>query len=153
MIINASLVTLFCFFLCLGSAGCSGKRPANLGVQGGRLASCPSSSNCVSSQSRDQEHAVKPLVYTTSATEAHDDLRKILLGMKRVEIRTDTGAYIHAEFSSAVWRFVDDVEFYFDDAAKTIQVRSASRLGSYDFGVNRERVESIRALWEKAGAS
>jgi uncharacterized protein (DUF1499 family) len=153
MRINVLLTTILCLVLTLGSAGCSGKMPANLGVRDGRLAPCPATPNCVSSQSSDPQHAVEPLAYTAALSNAHDDLRKIILGMKRATIKIDTGTYIHAEFSSAAWRFVDDVEFYFDDAAKIIHLRSASRLGSYDFGVNRERVESIRALWEKARKS
>jgi uncharacterized protein (DUF1499 family) len=129
-------------------AGCSGITPANLGVRDGRLAPCPSSPNCVSSQSTDREHAVEPLSYTTSPGEAMADLKKIILNMKRARIVSETGDYIHAEFTSAIWRFVDDVEFYFDDAAKVIHVRSASRLGKSDFGVNRKRVEEIRRAWK-----
>jgi len=129
-------------------AGCSGVPPSNLGVRDGRLAPCPSSPNCVSSQSTDREHAVEPLSYTTSTVEAMADLRKIILNMKRARIVSESGDYIHAEFTSAIWRFVDDVEFYFDDAAKVIHVRSASRLGKSDFGVNRKRVDEIRRAWK-----
>ena len=150
MISNASMITLICFLLSIGVEGCTGARPSNLGVKDGRLAPCPSSLNCVSSQSLDREHAIEPLAYTVAAPTAHDDMKKIILGMKRAEIITDTGAYIHAEFASSIWRFVDDVEFYFDDNAKVIHVRSASRLGKSDFGVNRKRVESIRSLWQQA---
>lgn len=149
MINKVSGVTFFCFLLIMGAGGCSGVRPATLGVKDGRLALCPSTPNCVSSQSLDKEHAIEPLAYNGDMVVAHDDLKKMLLGMKRAEIITDSGAYIHAEFTSAIWRFVDDVEFYFDEKAKTVHIRSASRLGKSDFGVNRKRVESIRALWNK----
>ena len=133
--------------LSLWITGCTGVRPANLGLKDGRFAPCPSSPNCVSSQSPDKEHAVDPVTYTTSTPEAMADLRKVLLQMKRARIADESDSYLHAEFTSALWRFVDDVEFYFDDATKTIQVRSASRLGHSDFGVNRKRVEEIRTLW------
>ncbi len=137
-----------CFIITLGSSGCSGVRPTTLGVKDGRLSPCPSSSNCVSSQSLDREHAISPLTYAPlSVSAAHDKLKKIIQGMKRTEIVTDTGTYIHAEFTSAVWRFVDDVEFFFDESSNTIHIRSASRLGKSDFGVNRKRIESIRSLW------
>ncbi len=126
---------------------CSGVRPANLGVKDGKLAPCPASANCVSSQSTDKEHAVAPLYYTTSVPHAITDLRKVILGMKRARIVDERDFYIHAEFTSALWRFVDDVEFYFDGGEKVIHVRSASRLGKSDFGVNRKRVEDIRAAW------
>lgn len=131
--------------------GCAGGRPANLGVRDGRLAPCPSSPNCVSSQSTDKDHAVEPLPYSSSTPEAIAGLRKIILQMERTKIVTETNNYLHAEFASALWRFVDDVEFSFDDHAKLIQVRSASRLGYSDFGVNRKRVEAIRASWQASG--
>jgi uncharacterized protein (DUF1499 family) len=132
-------------------AGCSGVRPANLGVKDGKLAPCPASPNCVSSQSADKEHAVAPLSYATSAPQAMADLKKVILGMKRARIVGEQGSYLHAEFTSALWRFVDDVEFYFDDAAKLIHVRSASRLGRSDLGVNRKRMEELRAAWTSPG--
>ncbi len=132
-------------------AGCSGVRPANLGVKDGKLAPCPATPNCVSSQSADKEHAVEPLYYTTSAPQAMADLKKVILGMKRARIVDEHDSYIHAEFTSALWRFVDDAEFYFDDTKKLIQVRSASRLGKSDFGVNRKRMERLREAWTSLG--
>jgi uncharacterized protein (DUF1499 family) len=57
--------------------------------------------------------------------------------------------YIHAEFVSAIFRFVDDVEFLFDDHQKVIQVKSASRVGYYDLGVNRRRIEKIRKQFDQ----
>jgi uncharacterized protein (DUF1499 family) len=127
--------------------GCTGVRPANLGVKDGRLAPCPPTPNCVSSQSSDKEHAIAPLSYTSSMPDAMADLKRIIQRMKRTKIVTDTDSYLYVEFTSALWRFVDDVEFSFDDASKTIQVRSASRLGKSDFGVNRKRIDMIRAAW------
>ena len=132
-------------------AGCSGVRPANLGVKDGKLAPCPASTNCVSSQSTDKEHAVAPLYYTTSVPQAMEDLKKVILGMKRARIVDEHDFYIHVEYTSALWRFVDDVEFFFDDTAKLIHMRSASRLGKSDFGVNRKRMEQLRAAWTSLG--
>jgi uncharacterized protein (DUF1499 family) len=130
--------------LCIG---CTGVRPANLGIKDGKLAPCPSTPNCVSSQSSDREHFAEPLPFTGTATEAHAAITKVILSMKRSRIITDTDRYIHAEFTSAIFRFVDDVEFQFDEGAKLIHVRSAARLGYSDLGVNRKRVEDIRARW------
>ncbi len=79
------------------------------------------------------------------------ELKKIILGMRRTRITEESNGYIHAEFTSVIWRFVDDVEFFFDDAAKVVHVRSASRFGRFDFGVNRRRIETIRILWEGLG--
>jgi uncharacterized protein (DUF1499 family) len=128
-------------------ASCSGSRPANLGVTNGLLAPCPSTPNCVSSQSSDPEHAVAALTYTSSPAEAMAKLKRIITGMPRTLILTDTSTYLHAEFTSAVMRFVDDVEFSLDEPTRSIHVRSASRLGKSDFGVNRKRVEEIRSKW------
>ena len=131
--------------------GCTGVRPANLGIKDGKLAPCPSLPNCVSSQSSDREHAVEPLTFPGTVTRAHAALKTIILSMKRSQIITDTDSYMHAEFTSALFRFVDDVEFQFDENAKLIHVRSASRLGNSDLGVNRKRVEEIRARWTASG--
>jgi len=74
----------------------------------------------------------------------------VIKGMKRCRIITKDDHYIHAEFTSAFFRFVDDVEFYFDSEAKIIQMRSASRIGYSDFGVNRERLEKLRSLFKNS---
>ncbi len=128
-----------------------GGPPSNLGVRDGVLAPCPASSNCVSSQSADPKHAVTPLAYSRSRDEAMADLKEIILAMRRTRITEESKGYIHTEFTSVIWRFVDDVEFFFDDDAKVIHVRSASRFGRFDFGVNRRRIERIRTLWEEHG--
>jgi uncharacterized protein (DUF1499 family) len=126
-------------------AGCTGARPMNLGVHDGKLAPCPASPNCVSSQSIDRDHNIEPLRYTGSPGDAMDRLKKIVIGMKRSRVITETGSYIHAEFTSVLFRFVDDVEFFLDERAAVIQVRSSSRIGYSDLGVNRKRIEDIRA--------
>jgi len=132
-------------------SGCTGIRPSNLGVNNGRLAPCPESPNCVSSFSTDQEHGIAPLFYSSSAPDAMADLKKIILNMKRTRIVRESDTYLYVEFTSALWRFVDDVEFSLDAAAKRIDVRSASRVGHSDMGVNRKRVEEIRTAWNARG--
>lgn len=132
-------------------ASCSGTRPANLGVTNGLFAPCPSTPNCVSSQSTDPEHAVKALTYTSSPAEAMVKLKEIVRAMPRTRIVTETPIYLHVEFTTAVMRFVDDVEFSLDETTRSINVRSASRLGKYDRGVNRKRVEEIRSKWMTEG--
>jgi uncharacterized protein (DUF1499 family) len=123
----------------------SGKRPINLGVQSGQLAPCPHTPNCVNSQSLDGKHRIQPLSYKSTPTQAIADLKKIIQGLERTTIITETENYIYAEFASAFWGFVDDVEFLLDNNSKVIHVRSASRLGQSDMGVNRKRIETIRA--------
>ena len=131
--------------------GCSGTRPSNLGVREGRLAPCPNSPNCVSTQITDAKHGIDPIVYTTSKEEARDRLEKILRAMPRTKVVRMQGDYIHLECSSRVFRFVDDVEFWFDDANRVIHCRSASRKGTSDLGVNRKRVERIREQFRRTG--
>jgi uncharacterized protein (DUF1499 family) len=121
------------------------------GVAGGRdrpLAPCPASRNCVSSRAEDEQHRVAPLPFTGTASEAMTRLAAVLRELPRTTIVEADGSYLHAESRSALFRFVDDVEFLADEAAKVIHVRSASRVGSSDLGVNRRRVEAIRKLWE-----
>lgn len=128
--------------------GCQGTRPANLGARDGRLLPCPSTPNCVSSQATDEEHRIAPLAYSESVNEAMNRLKEIVRSFPRTAVVTDTGAYLHVEFTSALFRFVDDVEFLADASTKVIHVRSASRLGTSDLGVNRKRVEELRRRWE-----
>jgi uncharacterized protein (DUF1499 family) len=132
-------------FLSLGIliAGCTGARPMNLGVHDGKLAPCPASPNCVSSQTNDKDHAVEPIPFTGTSAETMADLKKILSGMPRARTVTTTETYLHYEFTSALFRFVDDVEFWLDESARTIHLRSASRVGYSDLGVNRKRIESL----------
>jgi uncharacterized protein (DUF1499 family) len=123
----------------------AGKRPTNIGVQSGQLAPCPKTPNCVNSQSQDAKHKIEPLSYNGSAVQAMANLKTVIQNLERTKVITETENYLHTEFTSKVMGFVDDVEFLLDDSAKVIHVRSASRLGESDLGVNRKRIETIRA--------
>ncbi len=123
----------------------AGKRPNDLGARDGKLAPCPNTPNCVSSQSADAVHKIEPLTYKSTPQEALAQLKQVIQSLPRTKIITETNNYIYAEFTSAIMGFVDDVEFYLDAAAKVFHVRSASRLGKSDLGVNRKRIEAIRA--------
>jgi uncharacterized protein (DUF1499 family) len=125
-------------------SGCSGTRPSNLGVKDNRLSPCPSSPNCVSSQSDDEKHKIDPIRFTSTPAEAMDKLKKVVQGMERTKVVRETQDYLHVEFRTLLG-FVDDVEFYLDGSQKAIHLRSASRVGYWDLGVNRRRMESIRA--------
>ncbi len=121
--------------------------PTNVGKPAtGRLVPCPDSPNCVNSQApaSDTEHAIAPLTYSGTADAAKARLREVIVSLPRTKIVADEGNYLRAEFTSLIFRFVDDVEFVFDDEGKTIQFRSASRVGKGDMGVNRKRMEEIR---------
>jgi uncharacterized protein (DUF1499 family) len=120
------------------------RRPTNLGVTNGRLAPPRRTPNCVSSQAdpADREHYIAPLKGTIR------EARKAIEALPRTTIVSQSDNYLYAEFRSKLLGFVDDVELYFDGAA--LQVRSASRLGRRDFGVNRARVERLRELIRQA---
>lgn len=127
----------------------AGKRPTHIGVRSGRLAPCPSTPNCVSSQSEDAMHYIQPLTYNSTPTQAMADLKTVIESIERMKLIAETENYLYAEFTSAFWGFVDDVEFLLDENNKVIHVRSASRLGTSDLGVNRKRIETIRAKLKK----
>lgn len=120
--------------------GCAGDRPTGLGAQNNQLAGCPDSPNCVCSFEQRDSHRVAPLATDMAA------VRRAIAQMPRVQIITDNGSYLHAEFTSRLMGYVDDVEFLEDAGNGIVHVRSASRLGYSDMGVNRSRVEEIRAL-------
>ncbi|HTT36099.1 MAG TPA: DUF1499 domain-containing protein [Burkholderiales bacterium] len=130
----------------------SGKRPTDLGVDNGRLKPMPASPNAVSSQAPDAQHAIAPLAYSRTREEAMQALIQIIESTPRAHIVTRESDYLYVEYTSALMRFVDDVEFYFPPDAKSIHVRSASRLGYRDFGVNRARIEDIRRWLTASGA-
>ena len=113
----------------------------------GKLAPCPDSPNCVSTQSKSKRNALKPLPYLETRDKSRERILTILKGMKRTEIFKATEFYIHAECKTALLRFVDDVEFLLDDEARLVHFRSASRVGYYDFGVNRRRMKEISAKY------
>ncbi|MEO0852082.1 MAG: DUF1499 domain-containing protein [Cyanobacteria bacterium J06648_11] len=125
----------------------SGQRPTNLGATDGTLAACPGTPNCVSSQSEDAQFQIDPLPLQGSAAESIQAIAAIVQGMELTEIVEQGDRYLYAEFTSKLMGFVDDVEFYADDAASVVHVRSASRLGKSDLGVNRKRVEEIRSRY------
>jgi len=129
---------LFMNGFCFAQSG--GSEPGG----GSMIKACPKSPNCVSSLAEDAEHAIAPMTYTGSRAEAMVRLKRVLASMKRTAIVSETEEYLHAESTSLIFRFVDDVEFYFPADEKTIHMRSASRVGYSDLGVNRKRLEEIR---------
>jgi uncharacterized protein (DUF1499 family) len=130
---------------------CAGKLPTNLGVEALRLAPCPSSPNCVSSDAADSTHSIAAFALAMPAGDAWPAVRGALESLSRIEIIAETSDYLHAECTSAVFGFVDDLELHLRSAEGVIAVRSASRLGYSDFGVNRRRIEALRALLIKQG--
>jgi uncharacterized protein (DUF1499 family) len=132
---------------------CAGTRPSNLGVKDSRLAACPSSPNCVSSDDADISHRIPAFQLAVPAADAWRTVRSTITGQPRTKIITETDDYLHAECSSAFFGFVDDIELHLRPSQNLIAVRSAARLGYSDFAVNRKRVENLRALLVKQGVA
>ncbi len=127
--------------------GCTVTEP-DLGIHNGELLPCPKTPNCVSSQAVDKEHYIQPIHFNGTEQKVKQRLIKILETDKQAQILKVQDNYIRATFTSRLFRFVDDVEFYFLQASAgntIIQVRSASRVGYSDFGVNRKRIERLRS--------
>ena len=131
-------------------ASCGAETPTNLGVEGGRLAPCPDTPNCVSTQeeAEDADHYMNPISFSGSAGEAMEAVARTVEEMPRAEIVQSEDDYLRAEFTSRIFRFVDDVEFRADSETGLIDFRSASRVGRSDMDVNRERMTEITATLE-----
>jgi uncharacterized protein (DUF1499 family) len=125
----------------------AGTPPINIGVTNGKLAVCAATPNCVNSQAPtiDSQHAIAPLAMSGDIPTTIANLKQVIQAMPGTNIIKETNNYLYVEFTSKLMRFVDDVEFYLDNDTKMIQVRSASRLGESDLGVNRQRIEAIRS--------
>ncbi len=110
------------------------------------LSQCPSTPNCVSTEAQERGRAITPLRYRKTRIEAKETLKQVIRSLPRTRLVEEDDSYLHYEFTSWLLRFVDDVEFLFDDETKTVRFRSASRIGYGDLGVNRCRMEKIRSL-------
>lgn len=113
-----------------------------------RLRPCPESPNCVSSLADDPGHSIAPITYTGDPDTAWVTLRSVLLAQQRTVLMQEEAAYLHAEVRSLIFRFVDDIEFLHLPEQQLIHIRSASRTGYSDFGVNRRRVENLRTAFQ-----
>ena len=135
-------------FLIIGLMILTGCQKTVAGTTGltadGKLRPCPDKRNCVCTQDTAEKHRIEPLRYDATQEEARDKLLGIIRQLTQSTLVKADPDYIHVEFRSAFFEFVDDVEFLFDDGAKLIHFRSAARTGSYDFNVNRKRMEEIR---------
>ena len=131
----------------------SGKRPQGLGFSAGKFKPCSWKPNCVSSitdPKTDRPHFIEPLSFTGDAVKAWARLNGVIKAAPRASVVREDAGYMQLEFRSSLMGFTDDVEFALDAQNSKIHVRSASRLGVRDFGVNRARIESIRARFASA---
>lgn len=144
-----------CFFALLllliyfTHAGCSSVVPDYLGITGGKLAPCPAKPNCMSSMDSEGTTNVKPLILSGNREEAFLRIKEVMLQFPGVSLKKEDTDYLWFECSSKLLGFVDDLEFYFPYDNSSIHIRSASRSGYYDLGVNRKRIRKIRAILEQ----
>jgi uncharacterized protein (DUF1499 family) len=111
---------------------------------------CPESPNCVSSYSEDPRHKIEPIAFDGSPEQAMRRLKNIIKGLPRTRLVKEQGAYLHVEFRSRVFGFTDDVQFFIPQGKPVIHVRSASRVGYWDLGANRKRIEHIRQAFHRS---
>jgi uncharacterized protein (DUF1499 family) len=121
------------------------KKP--IGIVDGKFYPCPKTPNCVSTQAVDEKFKIEPINYSGSLSDAKSKIINIINSLKRSKVITNEGNYIHVEFRTATFKFIDDVEFLFDDKEKIIHFRSRARMGYSDMGVNRKRMEKITNLF------
>lgn len=144
VVVLALTVLAVCLFFVYLSM--TAKAP-ELGLSNGRLSPCPDSPNCVSSEpGTDAAHRVDPLHFAGTPEQAWLTLKQAIeaLGGK---VTAETSAYLRAEFTSRIFRFIDDLECRLQPQDKLIHLRSASRVGHSDLGVNRTRIESLQKLF------
>lgn len=124
-----------------------------------KLRPCPDSPNCVQSRYPGHKSHVQPITLVGESGRLPPGetvetrwrlFESVVLAQPRTRVVERKDDFLRMEFRSRIFRFVDDVEFVLDDAAGLVHLRSASRVGHYDFGVNRKRIQTIRLLWEKA---
>lgn len=131
--------------------GCGSRPPAALGLDDGRLAPCPDRPNCVASDAADADHRTEPLRFQGDPAGVWDGLKAVLAELPRTRIIVSDDRYLHAEARSRVFGFVDDLEFLLRPEDRLIAVRSAARVGYGDFGVNADRIETIRVALTAKG--
>jgi alkaline phosphatase D len=113
------------------------------------LKPCPNKPNCVSTQATQSEKVREPIPYTGSMAEAMEKMQKVIGGMSRTKLINEENNYLHYTFKTFPIPFIDDVEFLFDDTAKVIHYRSASRVGHSDMGVNSKRMAKVVKAWDE----
>jgi uncharacterized protein (DUF1499 family) len=129
-----------------------GTAPTDLGVHQGKLKGLSSTDNSVSSQAdlyadhpQRKYSSIAPLAVRGDGPTTITKLKVIVEGMDGAKLITNAPDYLYAQYTTPLMKYVDDVEFWFDPAAGVIQVRSASRIGKSDLGLNRKRIEAVRA--------
>ena len=139
-----------CWLVAVGLLASCAKVPSPL-VKTETFAPCPPSPNCVSSDAIDSRHAIAAFALAPGAAQRWPEIRTALLSLPRLSLTSEGPRYLRAQGRSAVLGFIDDLELQLRPREGIVAVRSASRSGYYDFGVNRRRVEQLRRLLQARG--
>lgn len=131
--------------------GCSGTSSDKRSIGNDVLAGCPSRPNCVSSKASDKKHAIEPFLLKRDPAAGWNAIKKIIASSPRTTIVKANNNYLQAECKSRLFGFIDDMELQLDPVTGTIDIRSASRTGYYDFGANRRRVSDLRQILKDKG--
>jgi len=121
-------------------------QPRRLGLSNGRLSACPSSPNCVCSNDDNGPHSIEPLQLAIPPADAWSAVEQSVRNLPGTRVVSNSADYLHAECTSRLFGFVDDLELQLRSGEGIVAIRCASRLGHSDFGVNRRRVEKLRAV-------
>jgi uncharacterized protein (DUF1499 family) len=153
-IVIATIVVVGLLVICAGQLGMlSGRQPNNLGVKDGKLKPPSRTENSVSSQADLHQGSdvlvdyarIDPIALQVDVAATMTKLEAVIAAMPGAKLIEKRDDYLYAQFTTRLLKFVDDVEFWVSPTDKVVHVRSASRVGRKDFGVNRARVEAIRA--------
>ncbi|MCB2299082.1 DUF1499 domain-containing protein [Clostridium tagluense] len=123
--------------------------PKNLGINNGKLAQMPNKPNAVSSETEEKDKKVEALHFKGNLKDSKDKVIKAIENYGNVKIIKNETNYVYVVFATGIMKYHDDVEFYFDESKKLIQIRSASRIGYSDMGLNRERYNKLSEVYYK----
>ena len=140
-----------CLICIMPSLSCTGKQPSSRGISDAGLAPCPSSPNCVSSDAADEAQRVNAFALSASPADSWRVILEEVAALPRTTVVKETANYLHAQCTSALFGFVDDLELHLRTSDKIVAIRSASRVGYSDLGVNRRRVERLREALRARG--
>lgn len=137
--------------LAFALAGCAALTARATGAESGSLQACPDAPRCVVSGATDERHAIGAFTTARNDEAAWAEIKAVLASTPRTTLAESGPRYLRAEARSASGLFTDDLELLWRPEAQRIDVRSASRVGYYDFGVNRRRVEGLREEFARRG--
>ena len=142
IVIGVFLIAIIIFVI----LSISSRKQPELGLVNGQLRACPATPNCVCSEQLGNTAFIEPLIYSSTTEDAWRRVKQAIVDTGGI-ILTEQGGYLHARYDTSLMRYIDDVELWMDESKLVIHIRSASRVGHSDMGVNRKRVSRIRTAF------